>query len=186
VLSGTRSELYVVEADRVRVFDIRREEWREISVELGSALAAAYDATREELIVLDERPRRVGRRTIREARIVTIPVMGLTSSRVLASFPRLTANDRFATAVDVEGNLWVAAGLPIGRAHVLLQLERDGDRLRVGGFRAGVGRLARGDVLRADPLGATLLVEDTRLGVTPVGVRHREMARLPGATDRCF
>lgn len=119
-------------------------------------------------------------------RLVAIPVTGRAAPRMLASFPRLTTNDRFAIAVDVVGNVWVAAGLPIGRAHVLLELEREGDRLRAGGFRAGVGRLARGDALRVDPLGATLLVDDARLGVTPVGVRHREMARLGGATGRCF
>jgi hypothetical protein len=188
VLSGTRGELYTIDAEQLRAFDIRQEAWRDLASlpEPGRPLAATYDATREELIILDELSRRVGRRMIREARLKALSVSGQCAPRVLASFSRVTSNDRFALAVDVVGNLWVAAGLPVGRAHVLLELRREGDRVRTGGFRAGAGRLARGDVLRVDPLGATFLVEDSRLGVTAVGVRARELTRLPGATDRCF
>lgn len=188
VLSGTRGELYVVGADGVRAFDVRAEVWRHLPAPPGFVrpLAAAYDVTRAELLVLDEISRRVGRRTAWEARISAIPVAAGTEARVLASFPRFTTNDRFALAADVGGDVWVAAGLPVGRAHVLLEFEREADRLRPGGLHAGSGRLARGDALRVDPLGATLLIEDVRLGVTPVGVRHREMVRVSGAAERCF
>ncbi len=196
VLSGTHAEVYVVGGrdplgglrQDVWAFDIRAETWRELAVPtgLGNILAATYDATRAELVVLDEVSHRVRLRTVREARVVAIPVDDQGPARVLATFIRLTTNDRYALAVDVSGDVWVAAGLPVGRAHLLLELERDGDRLRAAGFRAGSGRLARGDTLRVDPLGATLLIDDARLGVTPIAVRHRELTRIPAAIDRCF
>ncbi len=195
VLSGTRAELYVVGGHDltgprrdVWLFDIRAERWREVSAppDLGTVLAAGFDSTRDELIVLDEIRRRVRGRTFREARLLALPVIAAAMpSRILAVYPRLTSNDRFALAVDVTGDLWIAAS-PLGRSHVLLELEREGDDLRTVGFRAGVGRVASGDALRVDPLGATLLVEDRTLGTTPLGVRHRELHRIPGAADRCF
>jgi hypothetical protein len=196
VLSGTRAEFYVLGgrdgAGALRgdawAFDLRARTWRELPTTgaPSAVLAATYDATRAQLLILDERARRVGARTVREARILALPVDGLSAPRVLATFVRSTWNDRFSLAVDVAGDLWVAAGLRVGRVHVLLQLERDGDRLRPGGFHIGAGRLAPGDALRVDPLGATLLIEDARLGVTPLGVLHRELVRGSGGTDRCF
>lgn len=130
--------------------------------------------------------RDVHRRTVREARFLAIPVTTRGVPRVIARFVRATANDRFALSVDVAGDLWVAASPPVGRAHVLLRLARDGDDLRVAGFRPGAGRLAAGDSLRVDPLGATLVLEDRRRGVTPSGVQHRDLIRIPGAAERCF
>jgi hypothetical protein len=194
VLSGTRSELYVIGARPTGsgfgawAFDIRAESWREVGTPrvFGHPLAATFDATRGEVIVLDEILRRVGRRTVVEARLVALPVtraVGLP--RTLATFPRVTSNDRFALAADVTGDVWVAAS-PRGRAHVLLELEREGDRLVPAGFRAGSGRIAEGDVLRVDPMGATLLLEDRTLGTTPLGVPHDALRRVRGASDRCF
>jgi hypothetical protein len=190
VLSGTRREVYVVAPEGVRALDVRQGTTRLLpwSVELEGTtpLAAGYDAQRGELVVLVEGTRRVGRRLVPEARIAAVPVDGLRRAAILARFVRMTRNDRFALAVDVAGDVWVAAAPPVGRAHVLVELRRDGDALRVGGFRAGPGRLAEGDVLRVDPLGATLLVEDARLGVTPVGVSHRDLVQVPTAAERCF
>ncbi len=196
VLSGTRGELYVVggrdESGALPrdawLYDARADTWREMAVppDMGAVISATFDATRDELIVLDQIERRVGRRTIREARFLALPASIGGAPRVIGRFVRATTNDRFSLAADVAGDLWVAASPPVGRAHVLLRLARDGDDLRVAGFRPGAGRLAAGDSLRVDPLGATLVLEDRRRGVTPTGVRHRDLIRLPGAAERCF
>lgn len=136
--------------------------------------------------MLSEGSRRIGRRLVPEVRIAALPVDGRGRAVILARFVRMTRNDRFALSVDAAGDVWVAAAVPAGRAHVLVELRRDGDGLRVGGFRAGPGRLAEGDALRVDALGASLLVEDARLGVTPVGITHRDLVHLPAAAERCF
>jgi hypothetical protein len=165
-------------------FDLSSRLWRRLPLPgaLGTVRAATFDSTRHELVVLDEletssRGSHGHGEGPRIMRILRVDPSGLYLNE-LATFPRLSGNDRFALGADQGGNIWVAASPEHTAEHVVLELVRgphDGT-VSLGRFLAdGRGRIARGDAIRVERNGITVVVEDPRRGLETRGYRFGEL-----------
>jgi hypothetical protein len=154
------------------------------NVTLGHVLALAWSPSDERLYVLDEtRAGRHGAWHAESARLISIPFGG-GRARVEANWRRLTANVEYALAVDVFGDVWIAASRrEQAAAHTVLRLTRD----RHGEWRSsstvGAGGIHRDQILVNDR-GVSLAVGE---GPTAriVGYERSDL-RDRGGDDRCF
>jgi hypothetical protein len=190
IVSATRGELFVAggrdEAGallrEVWALDPQSGRWRrlEASSSVGRPRAITYDATSDDLLVLDEvdAPRRASR-----MRLVRLAAEGGTAD-VVASWPRLTRHDRYALAMGHDGALYVAAsGAPA--AHVVLRLSpRRFGTFAPAGLAAGLGRLFP-DQLRVGSASVSLVVEAGR-SYRVAAYEERDFARVPRPEERCF
>ena len=123
VLSALRRELYVIAAG-IDAIDVTSGARRTIDlpgITLGTLLAATYEGTSGRLYVLDEVSLGHGRSRRRTVRLVAIdPERG--APVVLASWPRLSRQTRFALGGGADGRLYIAASGESG-GHVLVSLE---------------------------------------------------------------
>ncbi|NOY90366.1 MAG: trypsin-like serine protease [Deltaproteobacteria bacterium] len=134
---------------------------------LGHVLAATYRAQDQALYVLDEVTHGRGWRRRSQARLLRISTDGAGVLEVLARWPRLSWNTRFALVAAPGEAVWLVASPEPGRGpalHVVLRLEarrrHHGRRARwrPSGLALGFGTLA--DVQpRIDARGLSLVVE---------------------------
>lgn len=192
-LSATRDTLYVfggalaggAPARDAWAFEVGRREWRRLdaaSDALGRVLAATFDASTGDALVLDEITRVVGRRTERRARLVRVAGQG-EGVEVVASWPRLTPHDRFALAAGNDGSLYVTGSGALGHVVLRLAAARFGT-FRVAGVALGLGRVIPEQV-RANRHALTVMVEHGR-GFRARTYEERDFLRLPLAAERCF
>jgi hypothetical protein len=150
---------------------------------LGRVLAATYRAQDDALYVLDELIRGRGWRAHGEARLLRIDVSGTPSMEIVATWPRLSHNTRYALVAATGDALWLAASAEPGAGrsrHFVVRLEPEsaehhdldrhedhGDhedrdervpRWRVAAWALGDGTLAPVQP-RADRRGLSLVVE---------------------------
>jgi len=139
---------------------------------LGHVLAATYRAQEDALYVLDEVTQGRGWRSRSEARLVRLDARGASSIELLATWPRLSNNTRYALVAAPGAGLWLAASSEPGvgpSLHVLVRLEPAGDderdelredapRWRVTAWTLGDGTLAPVQP-RLDARGLSLVVE---------------------------
>lgn len=193
VVSAQRSELFVLggrlssgaAARDAWALDVLRNEWRRLdaaSAALGDVLAATYDATTGDLIVIDEVSHTVRRRVERRARLLRVGPRD-EAVEVMASWPRLTSNDRFSMAPGHDGSLYVAASNR--GAHVVLHLTASGHgTFRIAGLAAGAGRIIP-EQIHANRYALTLMVEHGRSFRARTYEEH-DFLRVPTAAERCF
>lgn len=96
------------------------------SLPLGHVLAATYRAQDDALYVLDEVTHGRGWRARGQARLLRIDVSGAPSMEVVASWPRLSHNTRYALVAAPGDSLWLAASAEpgVGRSmHIVVRLE---------------------------------------------------------------
>ncbi|NOY92929.1 MAG: trypsin-like serine protease [Deltaproteobacteria bacterium] len=134
---------------------------------LGHVLAATYRAQDEALYVLDEVTHGRGWRRRSQARLLRISTDGAGVLEVLARWPRLSWNTRFALVAAPGEAVWLVASPEPGRGpalHVVLRVEarrrHHGRRARwrPSGFALGFGTLAHVQP-RLDARGLSLVVE---------------------------
>ncbi len=101
----------------------------------------------------------------------------------MASWPRLTSNDRFALAPGHDGALYVAGGSRV--AHVVLRLAagRHGT-FRIAGLAIGAGRIIP-EQIHANQHALTVMVEHGR-SFRARTYEERDFLRVPTAAERCF
>jgi hypothetical protein len=194
VLSATRHRVWVLEGNaetyggRVTVTALDRGLTRSERLPLGRVLAAAYDAVRDVLYVLDEVQR--GRSHRRVARLVRLPASVDGSLEVLRRWPRFGWTNRFALAPDHDGSLWLAASSRF--AHVVLRLgprsaSQAPERWGATGFAAGWHELTDAPV-RVSKRGLSYVTQD-RWGRQRVVGLERSRTRIPPRRHelaRCF
>ncbi len=122
------------------------------------------------------------RRTERRARLVRVSPRG-DAVDVVASWPRLTSNDRFAMAPGHDGALYIAGSNRGAHAVVRLAASRFGT-FRVSGFAVGPGRVIP-EQIHANQHGLTVMVEHGR-SFRARAYEERDFVRLPTAAERCF
>jgi len=140
---------------------------------LGHVLAATYRAQDDALYVLDELTHGRGWRAHTEARLLRIDVSGTSAMQVVATWPRLSNNTRYALVAAPGDALWLAASAEPGvgaSVHVVVRLEPADDdgrgdedhddaapRWRVTAWAQGDGTLAEVQA-RADARGLSLVI----------------------------
>lgn len=193
VVSAQRNELFILggrlpsgaAARDAWALDVLRNQWRRLdaaSASLGDVLAATYDATTGDLIVIDEVSHTVRRRVERRARLVRVSPRG-EAVEVMASWPRLTSNDRFSMAPGQDGSLYIAASNR--GAHVVLRLAaaRFGS-FRIAGIAGGPGRIIP-EQIHANSYALTVMVEHGR-SFRARTYEERDFLVAPTAAERCF
>lgn len=198
VLSARRRTLWAIDtaavADlrpRVHALDLQSRRWHVLEQEgapLGGVLAAIYAPLDDALWVLDEVPVGRGRGRARtEARLLRLePSAPGARATVVARWPRVTANDRFAIAVGPDGALYLAGTQAGGRLSVIVRLERGrGGRLEAAGFVVRPERFVA-EGLRANEHGLTLVLDDPAEGAFPVTVGFDELRPGHGGIARCL
>ena len=161
---------------------------------LGHVLAATYRAQDEALYVLDEVTGGRGWRRRSEARLVRISTDGAGVLEVLARWPRLSWNTRYALLAAPGEALWLVASPEPGHGpalHVVLRLQAHHTpharptRWRPSGLTLGFGTLAEVQP-RLDARGLSLIVE-RRGEQEAVGYAQGDLhGARAGDLRRCF
>ncbi|MCZ7680679.1 MAG: hypothetical protein M5U28_18685 [Sandaracinaceae bacterium] len=189
VLSARRRTLWSLDEvpasdARVRALDLGARTWRELVPQgepLGRILAATY-APRDDVLWLLDEVGRGPRRT--EARLVRVEV-GLRNARarVVARWPRVTTNDRFALAVDPAGALYLAGTQARGALSVVVRIERSSRGHEPTGFVVREGGFVH-EGLRANEHGVTLVLDDPDEGAFPILLDEMQPGR--GGIAQCL
>lgn len=151
---------------------------------LGRVLAAVYSPREDVIWLVDERVN--GMRPVRRAaRLVALqPDTGRVT--VVATWTRVTSNDRFALALEPSGGMYLVAGVARSRSHAVVRLDPSLRRSRVSvlGVRVGVGTPVPG-MARANDGEVSILVEGPIVRSQRV-VEHSARSFRGGGIESCL